>query len=89
MPLTLLAVLAHPDDESFGLGGTLARYASEGIDVHVCHRNGRCLPGLWLKGTKHTLTNLVNVRVQEVTSAVEILGGHVAYVVLSGFWLYR
>ncbi len=33
--LTLLAVLAHPDDESFGPGGTLARYAAEGIDVHV------------------------------------------------------
>lgn len=32
----LLAVLAHPDDESFGLGGTLARYARQGIEVHVC-----------------------------------------------------
>jgi LmbE family N-acetylglucosaminyl deacetylase len=32
---TLLAVLAHPDDESLGFGGTLARYAAEGVDVHV------------------------------------------------------
>jgi LmbE family N-acetylglucosaminyl deacetylase len=32
---TLLAVLAHPDDESYGMGGTLARYAREGVDVHV------------------------------------------------------
>jgi mycothiol S-conjugate amidase len=31
----LMAVLAHPDDESYGLGGTLARYAAEGVDVHV------------------------------------------------------
>ena len=30
----LLVVLAHPDDESFGMGGTLARYADEGVDVH-------------------------------------------------------
>lgn len=29
--LRLMAVLAHPDDESLGVGGTLARYASEGI----------------------------------------------------------
>ncbi len=34
-PLTLLGVFAHPDDESFGSGGTLARYASEGKAVHV------------------------------------------------------
>lgn len=30
-----MAVLAHPDDESYGIGGTLARYAHEGVDVHV------------------------------------------------------
>lgn len=28
-----MAVLAHPDDESLGVGGTLAKYASEGVDV--------------------------------------------------------
>ncbi len=32
---TLLAIVAHPDDESFAIGGTLARYASEGVQVHV------------------------------------------------------
>src|SRR3990170_3824816 len=31
----LLAVLAHPDDESFGPGGTLALYASRGVQVHL------------------------------------------------------
>ena len=30
-----MAVLAHPDDESLGFGGTLAKYASEGVDVFV------------------------------------------------------
>ena len=33
--LSLLAVFAHPEDESFGPAGTLARYASEGIEVSL------------------------------------------------------
>lgn len=37
----LLAVLAHPDDESFGMGGTLALYAKRGVAVHlVCATRG-------------------------------------------------
>jgi LmbE family N-acetylglucosaminyl deacetylase len=30
-----MAVLAHPDDESLGVGGTLAKYASEGAQVFL------------------------------------------------------
>ena len=33
--LRLMCVLAHPDDESLGTGGTLAKYASEGIGTYV------------------------------------------------------
>ena len=33
--LTLMAVFAHPDDEAFGTGGTLTKYAAEGNDVYV------------------------------------------------------
>jgi LmbE family N-acetylglucosaminyl deacetylase len=33
--LRLLAVLAHPDDESLGTGGTLARYAAEAVETHL------------------------------------------------------
>lgn len=31
----ILAVLAHPDDETFGMGGTLALYARRGASVHL------------------------------------------------------
>ena len=34
-PLKLLCVLAHPDDESLGMGGTIARYASEGVETYL------------------------------------------------------
>jgi LmbE family N-acetylglucosaminyl deacetylase len=30
-----MAVLAHPDDESLGFGGTLAKYAAEGVETFV------------------------------------------------------
>ena len=37
----LLAVYAHPDDESFGTGGTLAKYAAEGVEINlVCATRG-------------------------------------------------
>ena len=39
--LSLMAVLAHPDDETFGMGGTLAKYAQEGVDVYlICATRG-------------------------------------------------
>lgn len=37
----LLSVLAHPDDETFGIGGTLAKYAQENVDVYlICGTRG-------------------------------------------------
>ena len=33
--LKLMAVLAHPDDESLGFGGVLARYADEGVETSL------------------------------------------------------
>jgi len=35
----LMAVLAHPDDESLGVGGTLAKYASTVWRAISCHES--------------------------------------------------
>jgi LmbE family N-acetylglucosaminyl deacetylase len=36
VPDRVLAVYAHPDDPEVSAGGTLARWAASGADVHVC-----------------------------------------------------
>ncbi len=73
-PLRLLAVFAHPDDESFGPGGTLARYAREGVEVHICIATdgavGSADPKL-LEG----YASLAERRTEELTAAVAVLGG--------------
>jgi LmbE family N-acetylglucosaminyl deacetylase len=33
--LKLMCILAHPDDESLGMGGTLAKYAREGVETYL------------------------------------------------------
>jgi len=39
-PASLLAVFAHPDDETYGPGPALARYAEAGLSVHVVCATG-------------------------------------------------
>lgn len=34
--MSVLCVVAHPDDEVLGVGGTLARHSANGDDVHIC-----------------------------------------------------
>ena len=33
--LRLMCVLAHPDDETLGTGGTLVKYAGEGVETYL------------------------------------------------------
>jgi len=74
----LMAVLAHPDDESLGVGGTLAKYAAEGVDVvlvtatrgdrgrfHGHRRGDERHPGPLALG---------NIREAELRSAASVLG---------------
>lgn len=70
----LLAVLAHPDDESFGPGGTLAKYAAQGVEVHIAI----CTDGAAGSVTEEFETSrgqLAEIRREELEAAVAILGG--------------
>lgn len=70
---TLLALLAHPDDESFGPGGTFARYAAEGAAVHICIATDGAA-GSVAPGQEKARDNLVAVRAGELARAVAHLG---------------
>ncbi|GAB4419718.1 MAG: PIG-L family deacetylase [Anaerolineales bacterium] len=70
---TILAVLAHPDDESFGMGGTLAYYARQGNKVHlVCATRGEAggVDDEFMQG----YANVAALREAELRCAAENLG---------------
>ena len=54
----VLVVLAHPDDESFPMGGTLAKYAAQGAQVTlVCATRGEAgIPDLTAEETAQIRT---------------------------------
>jgi LmbE family N-acetylglucosaminyl deacetylase len=73
MSKTLLAIFAHPDDETFGPGGTLAKYAAEGVAVHlICATRGEVgESGLEDLGD---CEDLACQREQELRCAADVLG---------------
>lgn len=71
----LLAVLAHPDDESFGLGGTLALYAQQGVDVHVAIATDG-IAGSVVDEYADKREDLAAIRAEELRGAVDVLGAH-------------
>ena len=86
-PLTLMAVHAHPDDESSSTGGVLARYADEGVrTVVVTCTNGELgdAPGGIKPGDEgHDEAEVARIRLVELERACETLG--VAHLELLGY----
>jgi LmbE family N-acetylglucosaminyl deacetylase len=73
----IAAVVAHPDDESFGLGAILANLAGEGREVHVlCFTHGEA-------STIGATERLGEIRGKELFAAARVLG--VAHVTLLDF----
>lgn len=70
---TLLAVFAHPDDETFGTGGTLAHYATNGTRVAlVCATRGEV--GEIADPSLATPETLGEVREAELDCAARMMG---------------
>lgn len=72
--LKLLAVFPHPDDETFGLGSTLARYSAEGAETYlVCATRGE---RGWFEseGPDPGFEAVAQIREAELRCAAEILG---------------
>jgi LmbE family N-acetylglucosaminyl deacetylase len=70
----LLAILAHPDDESLGFGGTLAKYAAEGVETYLVTatrgERGRFGP----RGERGDPVEVGRVRESELRAAAAVLG---------------
>jgi LmbE family N-acetylglucosaminyl deacetylase len=70
---SILAVFAHPDDEAFGTGGTIACYAASGTPVYlVCATRGEA--GEISDPSYASPDNLGEVREDELRCAAETMG---------------
>src|SRR3954468_2628110 len=73
-----MAVLAHPDDESLGVGGTLAKYAAEGVEVFVVTATrgeaGRFRVPRQGEPQHPGPVTLANIRERELRAAAVVLG---------------
>ena len=71
--LRMLASFAHPDDEAFPVGGTLATYAAHGVDVRlICATLGE--EGEIRQPGSATTDTLAQVRHNELRCSCETLG---------------
>lgn len=67
-----LAFFAHPDDEAFGVGGTLARYADQGHTVKlVCATGGEAGVN---RLDENDLDHMGEIRMEELRRACQVLG---------------
>ena len=73
-PLKLMCILAHPDDESLGTGGILAKYAAEGIETYLITAT-RGERGWYGDEREHPgLDVLGRTREAELRAAAKVLG---------------
>jgi LmbE family N-acetylglucosaminyl deacetylase len=70
----LMCVLAHPDDESLGTGGTLAKYANEGVETYLVTATRGERGRFGDKGETPDLKTVAKVREAELRAAAQELG---------------
>ncbi len=71
--LVLLGIFAHPDDESFGPGGTIAKYVAEGVAVHIAIATDGAA-GSYDEEHIQGYESLAQRRAEELEGAVRALG---------------
>lgn len=72
VPASVLFVLAHPDDESMGTGGTIARHVRAGVEVHLlCLTRGGAGWGGRPPGRRPD--ELPEIRTEELDLAAKVL----------------
>ena len=72
--LKLMCVLAHPDDETLGMGGALAKYADQGVEINLVTAT-RGERGRYQNGDVHPgPEKLGKIREAELRSAADELG---------------
>lgn len=72
--LKLMLVLAHPDDETLGNGGTIARYADEGIESHLVTATGGEEGWFGDPDDNPGPDELARIREEELRGAAGVLG---------------
>src|SRR6187551_879171 len=70
----LMAVLAHPDDESLGFGGTLAKYAAEAVETYLVTATRGERGRFGANGERGDPAEVGRVREAELRAAAAILG---------------
>src|SRR5512147_406249 len=74
--LRLMNILAHPDDESLGTGGILAKYAAEGVETYLLTAT-RGEHGWWGSDADYPGPEALGyTREAELHSAAHVLGLH-------------
>ncbi len=74
MNLKLMCVLAHPDDESLGMGGVLAKYASEGVETYLVTATRGERGRVGDKRGSLSLDAVGKIREAELLAAATVLG---------------
>lgn len=69
----LLMVFAHPDDESFGMGGTIAKYIADGVEIYyLCATDGD--RGTIPEAMQGQYATIRDLRLAELDCAAQTLG---------------
>jgi len=74
--LRLMAILAHPDDESLGIGGTLATYAARGVETYLLTATRGQRGRFFDNANRPTDEEVGRVREKELRAAARELGVH-------------